>query len=265
MTGVLELQHGRFDPGEYWPSRHLLGTALWRSPFLTKEEQRALEQAVSWSNRIEAHKDILCEGERKDDLLLVASGWACRYTCALDGGRQLTALLLPGDAANLDTLLFDRVTYSVRTLTRAVIVALPRSEALALAERHPGIARALTGLAVIENAISSKWMLSLGRRSARARLAHLICEIGIRLGAEDDKEIAFPLRQEQIGDMLGLTAVHVNRTVRQLRADGLIEISDRVLTVRDVAALRYIAGFDPAYLHMYRTIDPSARPMVEPA
>lgn len=250
----------RDDCRGHEPSRHLRRTELWRSPFLTKDEQSVIEQAVGWSKSFDGHKDLVCEGGKTDNLLLVTSGWAYRYTCVPDGGRPLTALLVPGDTANLDALLFERVAYNVRTLTDVTIVALPRRQALALVENHSGIARTFTGLAMIENAIASKWMLSLGRRSALARIAHLICEIAIRLGIEHGNDVTFPfpMRQEQIGDLLGLTNIHVNRTLRQLRSAGLIKICDRVLTIPDVAALRYAAGFDPAYLHMNRHIDAAA-------
>jgi len=264
LTAAYANQSDRYD---YWPSRNLRSSRLWRSPFLTKAEQRALEHAVTCSKRVDLHKDLICEGAKADNLLIVASGWAYRYSCAPDGGRQLTALLVPGDIANLDMLLFERVSYSVRTLTDVTVVALPRKQALALVDDYPGIARTFTGFAMIENAIASKWMLSLGRRSAHARIAHLLCEIAIRLGIEDGNNITFPfpLRQEQIGDVLGLTNIHVNRTARQLRKEGLIQLCDRVLTIPDVAALRYAAGFDPAYLHMHRHIDAAARPTADAA
>jgi CRP-like cAMP-binding protein len=267
MTQPVSACSSQINYSSYWPSRYIRSTGLWRSPFLTKTEQRALEHAVTWSKRFDSHKDLVCEAEKADNLLIVAGGWAYRYTCAPDGGRQLTALLVPGDIANLDMLLFERVAYSVRTLTDVTVVALPRKQALALVDEYPGIARTFTGLAMIENAIASKWMLSLGRRSAQARIAHLLCEIAIRLGVEGENDITFPfpLRQDQIGDLLGLTNIHVSRTVRQLREDGLIQMCDRVLTIPDVAALRYAAGFDPSYLYMHRHIDAAARPKADAA
>jgi len=250
---------------EYWPSKNIMDTSLWHSPFLTKDEQHAIGQAITWSKQFEPHRDLVSEAEKADNVLIVLSGWAYRYSCVSDGGRQLTALLVPGDIANLDTLLFHEIAYSVRTITNVTIAALPRSRALALANEHPGIARTFIGLAMVENAIASKWLLSLGRRSAHARIAHLLCELAVRLGIEDGNTITFPfpLRQEQIGDLLGLTIIHVNRMLQQLRGEGFIETCDRVLTIRDVAALRYAAGFDPAYLHMHQTIDAVARPSVE--
>lgn len=255
----------REDYREIASSQHLRCTEMWRSPFLAKDERRALEQAVIWSKSFDHHKDLVCENEKTDNLLIVVSGWAYRYTCASDGGRQLTALLVPGDIANPDTLIFERVVYSVRTLTDVAVVAVPRRQALALVDNYPGIARTFMGLAMIENAIASKWMLSLGRRSAFARVAHLLCELPIRLRIGDGNDITFPfpLRQEQIGDLLGLTNIHVNRTLRKLRRDGLIQLCDRVLTIPDVAALRNAAGFDPAYLQMNQHIDVATCPMRE--
>jgi CRP-like cAMP-binding protein len=262
MTQPVSAESRQANHSSYWPSRYLRSTGLWRSPFMVKDEQRALEQAVTWSERFDSHKDLVCEADRVDNLLIVTKGWAYRYTCARNGGRQLTALLVPGDIVNLDTLLFERPAYSVRTLTDVTVVALPRHRALALVDDYPGIARTFTGLAILENAIASKWMLSLGRRSAKARIAHLLCEIVVRLGEDDgnDVTVPFPLRQEQIGDALGLTTVHVNRMVRQLRVEGLIEISDRLLSIPDISALRHVGGFDPAYLHMRQHIDAVSLP-----
>jgi CRP-like cAMP-binding protein len=192
------------------------------------------------------------EGERAATLFVVTDGWAYRYTTTREGGRQLTALLVPGDVGNLDSLMFDRLDYGVRTSTRAEIVALPRDRALALSAQHPGIAHTFTWLALLESRVLSKWALSLGRRSAIERLAHLLCELSVRLDAEtgDETSFPFPLTQEQIADALGLTSVHVNRTMQHLRNEGLIETANRAMTIPDVAKLRQVGGFDPRYLHI---------------
>jgi CRP-like cAMP-binding protein len=230
----------------------LSASRLWRSGFLSREEQHALADAVSVAKLIGPNVDLIREGERADALLLVTEGWACRYTTTRNGGRQLPALLVPGDAGNLDSLLFDRLDYGVRTITQTKIVALPRDRALALADQHPGIARTFTWLGLLENVILSKWALSLGRRSATERLAHLLCELSTRLGADSGNQssFAFPLTQEQIADVLGLTTVHVNRTMQQLRADDLIATANRTMTIPDVDKLRQFGGFDPRYLHI---------------
>ncbi len=229
-------------------------TRLWASGLLSREERFALEVSLSPVKAIGPHIDLVREGERADRLFLVIDGWACRYMTTREGGRQFPALLVPGDVGNLDSLMFDRLDYGVRTITHAKIVSLHRDRALALMEQHPGIARMFTRLGLVENAILSKWALSLGRRSAFQRLAHFLCEISVRLGADSDAEIsfAFPLTQEQIADALGLTPVHVNRTMQQLRTAGLIATAYRAMTIPSMAKLRQVGGFDPRYLHIAR-------------
>ena len=168
-----------------------------------------------------------------------------------EGGRQLPALLVPGDIGNLDSLMFDRLDCGVRTLTRATVIALPRDRALALVAQHPGIAQTFIWLGLAENVILGKWAQSLARRSAKERLAHLLCELSVRLDAEDGNEssFAFPLTQEQVGDALGLTPVHVNRMMQQLRTESMLITANRTMTLPDVQGLRQIGGFDPSYLH----------------
>ena len=192
------------------PSSQLSGTRLWGSRFLSREEQRALEKAALPAKAVGANADLVSEGERADSLFIVTKGWACRYATTAEGGRQLPALVVPGDIGNLDSLMFDRLDYGVRTLNDAVVVTLPRDRALELAADHAGIARTFTWLALVENATLSKWALSLGRRSARERLAHLLCELSVRLDAENEggSSFAFPLTQEQLADALGLTTAH---------------------------------------------------------
>ena len=230
----------------------LAGSRLLASPYLSREERQALEDAASPAKTVASNVDLVREGERAHSLFIVVEGWACRYTVTKDGGRQLPALLVPGDVGNLDSLLFDRLDYGVRTLTRAMVVALPRDRVLALAAQHPGIARTFTWLALVENAILGKWALSLGRRSAKERLAHLLCELSVRLDRDDGDEssFAFPLTQEQVADALGLTSVHVNRVMQQLRTEGMVATASRTMTLSNLPGLRQIGGFDPRYLHV---------------
>ncbi|WP_375383467.1 Crp/Fnr family transcriptional regulator [uncultured Sphingomonas sp.] len=252
---MIEVQQSRSLPDNRIAPRHasrLEGTRLWTSQFLSREEKHALEDSVLPAKSVRAGTDLVREGERADSLFIVADGWACRYTTTREGGRQLPTLLVPGDIGNLDSLLFDRLDYGVRTLTDTMIVTLPRDRALALAAQYPGIARTFTWLALVENATLGKWALSLGRRSAKERLAHLLCELSVRLDVEDGNEssFAFPLTQEQVADALGLTSVHVNRTMQQLRTDGVVATENRRMVIPNVAQLRHIGGFDPRYLHI---------------
>lgn len=267
MIGQQQLQRPAADRLPSAPPR-LAGTRLWQSRFLSREERAALADATVSLRSVGPNIDLVREGERADGVLIVTEGWACRYTTTRSGGRQLPAVLVPGDVGNLDSLLFDRLDYGVRTMTAVAVAAVPRDRALALAAQHPGIARTFTWLALVENATLSKWALSLGRRSARERVAHLLCELSVRLEAEDGNvsRFALPLTQEQIADALGLTAVHVNRTVQQLRSEGLITTAQRTMTLPDVARLRRVADFDPRYLHLDGTCatGPQIPPSITP-
>lgn len=238
--------------GSHSTNGGIAGTRLANRDFLSEEELAALDAAVTASRMLDAGAALGREGEPTDSLYVLTTGWACRYKTTREGARQMPALLVPGDVCNLDNLMFGAANYGVRTLTPATVLTLPRERALALSTRHPGIARTFTWLALVENAILSQWALCLGRQSARARLAHLLCEMSVRLGCpEGESECRFdlPLTQEQIADVLGLTSVHVNRTIQQLRTERLVTTDRRMMTIRDVAELRKVGEFDPAYLH----------------
>jgi len=233
-------------------AQQLLDTRLWNCSILSNEERYALQDAMLPAKSLPAYTDLVREGEEADSLFIVISGWACRYAITSTGGRQMPAIMVPGDVGNLDSLMFDQLDYGVRSLTPVTVVALPRQRAHALMSEHPGISQAFTWLALTENAILSQWTVSLGRRSSTERLAHLLCELSVRLGAERDNQsrFAFPLTQETIADLLGVTGVHVNRTIQHLRADGLVVDADRIMWLPDVARLRALGGFDPGYLHL---------------
>ena len=261
---MLEGQNPR---GSSPSSRHslpsLAGSRLIASPYLSSDEREAMEDVAQSSRSVKAGTDLLREGDRTDHFHIVREGWACRYKTTREGARQIVALLLPGDAANLDSFLLDRLDYGVRSLTAMTVFTIPRDRLLALAGTHAGVSKALAWLAMIENSILSQWALRLGRQSAKQRLAHLLCEISVRLGADigdDDGNSSFelPLTQEQIGDALGLTSVHVNRTIKELRLEALIEPRPGSVTITDCNALCRIGDFDPAYLH--RDDDPTGSP-----
>ena len=219
--------------------------------YLSGIERQALHAAALPERSGKANSDLLHEGDASDQLLILTEGWACRYKTTRDGSRQIVALLVPGDVVNLDVLMFGRLDYGVRALTNAKTIALPCDRVLALAEKHTGIAKTMTRFAMVENAILSQWALGLGRQSAMQRLAHLFCELAVRLsGHELASSFEMPLTQEQLADALGLTPVHVNRTMQQLRGMGLIVTSNRTLTLPDVPLLRKEGEFDPSYLHL---------------
>ncbi|WP_242141230.1 MULTISPECIES: Crp/Fnr family transcriptional regulator [unclassified Sphingomonas] len=197
---------------------------------------------------IGASKDFVRESDSADHVHIVLEGWAYRYKLTRDGRRQIVALLIPGDTANPDTILLKSRGYGLRTLTPVKVLSMPRERLLVLAEKHPGIAKTIAWLAMIDSATLSQLAVCLGRRSAKQRIAHLLCELSERLRSGDDT-FEMPLTQEVIADTLGLTSVHVNRTLQLLRSEGLIEPGKRVMTITDADALCRLGDFDPDYLH----------------
>ncbi len=249
---MLEVMQQGLSPAKPAPVGSLAEAALARS-LRESEERSALESAALPARSIKANTDLIREGEAVDQLFVVTRGWACRYKTTRDGGRQIVALLVPGDMANLDTLAFDKPGYGVRFFTEGKVVPVPRERVVVLTSEFDGIGSALTRLALIENAVLSQWTLCLGRQSAQQRLAHLLCELAVRTDGDSDgatSSFELPLTQEQLADTLGLTAVHVNRTMQQFRNDALIETAGRAITLSDVPRLRSMAGFNPSYLHL---------------
>ena len=212
----------------------------------------ALANCLASRRAVKTGFELVREGEATDSLYFLEVGWACQYTTTRDGRRQISALLLPGDVCDLDTILFGQFVSGVQMLTAGTVMSVPHERVAPLVATFPGIARAFTWSAFVENAILSRNALRLGRLSARERLSHLLCELAVRLGFRDDGgEISFdmPLTQEHLADALGLTPIHVNRTMQQLRTEGLLASTKRTIEICDVAALRRVGQFDPGYLH----------------
>lgn len=228
----------------------LAATPFSRSGFLAAEDKLALAELAGEARAFKAGADVVAEGVDTDRVYLLIDGWACRYKTSRDGARQIIGLALPGDICNLDSFMRPRVNFGVTTLTRATAVGLQRDRVQALAAERPGIAGAFTWCTIQENEILGEWALSLGRHSAYKRVARLICEVAVRLGGEHAAAASFewPVTQQQIGDMLGLTAVHTNRTLRDLRSEGLIVIDGRQVRIPDMTELRSAGEFDGAYL-----------------
>lgn len=231
-------------------------SALQRTQFVTSgilsaEDVEALEAITSAPRSLRAGVDLVSEDLRTDNIHLLTEGWACRYKSTRSGYRQITGLIIAGDVCNLDSLMLPQVNFGVRTLTAATAIGMPRDRVQALAAERPGVARVFTWLAIAENVVLSELALSLGRQSARERVAHFLCEIAARLGGRgaSTSDFELPFTQEQIADVLGLTAVHVNRTLKQLREEGLIVVTNRRIHVPDMAELSRVGEFDGSYLH----------------
>jgi CRP-like cAMP-binding protein len=219
---------------------------------LTDAECDALMAAFHAPRRIGAGRPIAQQGERPNRLHILTEGWAARSKLLANGHRHLPMLLLPGDLCDVDALHVQRLDYAVTALTTCEVVAIDREALLAVVREHPAVGDALAWLTFRENAILAESLASHGRRSAQEHLAHLLCELRVRLaavGAADAHGYPLPITQEALADATGLTSVHVNRTLQALRTSGMITLCNHRVTIHDPDALTATAGFDAGYLH----------------
>lgn len=196
---------------------------------------------------------IVREGDMAYRSCVLIEGFAYRQKVVGDGGRQIVALQMPGDMVDLQNSLLKIADHNVQALTAVVAADIPRAAILEIAEGYPMVAHAFWLDTLVDGAIAWEWLANIGRRDARGRLAHLLCECALRLkaiGGQVGETFVLPLTQEQLSDALGLTGVHINRTLRQLEADGLIDRRKHAIRIIDDRELRNVAGFTSAYLHL---------------
>ena len=163
---------------------------------------------------------------------------------------------MPGDFCDLNVFILDQMDHSIGTVSACQVVDIPRQSIEALTEHHPRITRALWWCTLVDEAVLREWLVNMGSRQAHQRIAHLLCELLVRLeavGRVNANSYAFPFTQLEVADTLGLSDVHVNRTLRELRERNLITLKSRVLTILDVAGLKAYCGFNPTYLHLQST------------
>ena len=212
-------------------------------------QQAATTRIVNY----DSHQDIIAEGEEPTDVNLILGGWVCRYKQLADGGRQIMSFLMPGDLCDLNIFILKEMDHNVGAITAVTAAELGRDALERLTEEHPRITQALWWNELVTVAVQREWTLNVGQRSAYERIAHLMCEMFLRLrtvGLTRDESCDFPITQTDIGDATGLTSVHVNRTLKELRGEGLIELKGRRLTILDFPALRRAAMFNDNYLHL---------------
>jgi len=191
-------------------------------------------------------KDIMICGSHYHWLYVNRSGWLARYKILHNGSRQIIDFILPGQLVGLSACLFQRALYSVVAITKATLLTLPFDMVDDAFERHPALAKALFRSAALEGAILGEHLIDAARRSAYQRVSHLLLELLMRLNhgqSADAMSFSMPLTQELIADALGLTPVHVSRTLRALREDGLIAMDGRSITILDFEALALLSDF----------------------
>ncbi len=203
--------------------------------------------------KVDAHRDFVRLGEEVQESCLIVEGLVARFAQLEDGSRQIISLHVPGDMVDLYSLMLPRAPSPLQALTNSTVMKIPHEALRRLAFDYHGLSAAFWRDCVVDGAIIAQWLVNVGRKNARSRIAHLLCEIAVRSfhgGRMKNGGYPFPITQEQIGDALGLTSVHVNRSIRALRDEGVVQMSRQEVTILDWQRLASIAEFDLAYLHL---------------
>ena len=222
---------------------------------ISVEEERVIREAAGIAHEVAARKTIIRAGDLLSSSTLLLDGLMCRYKDLRNGERQITELHVAGDFVDLHSFTLKRLDHNIMTLTPCRIALVPHERLTRITEEHPHLARIYWFTTNLDAAIHREWELSLGRRTALSKTAHLLCELQVRLGLvglADDSGYDLRLTQIDLAECLGLTAVHVNRTLRQLREQGLVAVTKGRVEILDHAGLRKVAEFDPAYLYLER-------------
>ncbi|GJD93111.1 hypothetical protein OCOJLMKI_0300 [Methylobacterium iners] len=220
---------------------------------LSEADRAVLEQISANARIVPPQTSLVHEGDRPDGVLLVMEGFAGRLKHRANGHRQIMAYLVPGDTGDLDVALLSRMDHTITTLSACKVVRIAPETVAALVQHHPQIARALRMTTLVDEATLREWLMNVGCRSAVERIAHLFCELLVRLGAvglAQGNSYELPITQLDIADTTGLSNVHVNRSLQELRRQGLIELGGRRLTILNLQRLRTLAEFKANYLHL---------------
>lgn len=221
---------------------------------LSAEDRAALDRASRQRTRqVRPRDDIVREGDGPGETSLILDGWACRYKTLEDGRRQIIAYLLPGDLCDHGVSVLRETDHAIGSLTAVTLAEIPAGTVQRLAGGQTRLAQALTWEAQVAAAIQREWTVNIGQRTAFERLGHLLCELYLRLhavGLTQGPTCELPLTQAEIADTIGLSVVHVNRTLQELRGAGLIALRGRELTLLRLDALQRAVQFNPNYLHL---------------
>ncbi len=218
---------------------------------LEEVDAAALAMIEAGTRLVAAGTDLIREGDRPEGMIAVTEGFACRYKLRENGARQIMAYLIPGDICDFDGTVLNRMDHTVGTLSTCRVVRIPPETGRELRQR-PALARGLRAAALIDEATLREWLMNIGRRSAVERLAHLLCELLVRLravGLASGNSFDLPITQIDLADTTGMTSVHVNRSLGELKRAGLIERKGKRVTLCDLPRLVELAEFRSNYLN----------------
>jgi CRP-like cAMP-binding protein len=220
---------------------------------LTEDEKQAVLDLPMHVRKLDAGQDIVREGDRPWQCGLLLDGFAHRHKIVGEGQRQIMSVHIPGEMPDLMSLHLAVMDHTLSALTSSSVGFISHQHMRRLMRDHPRIGDAFWRDALVDAAILREWMVGIGRRDARGRIAHLFCELVIRMeavGLAEGKAVQFPMSQAFIADAVGVSTIHANRVLQELRSEGLIELRNKTLRIKDWDGLQKAAEFDPVYLHL---------------
>jgi CRP-like cAMP-binding protein len=237
------------------PSEHILAPAvrkLEKRVTFSSEDRVAFHGMPFSVKEMNAGTYIVRERDEIKNCCVLLSGFAFRSKIVGNGGRQILSIHIPGDVVDIQHAMLGIADHNIQMLTTGEVALVSAAAVKEIAFKHPAIGHALWLETLVDGSIFREWIANVGRRDARTRISHLLCEFTVRLhsaGLTEGNRYELPMTQEQLGDATGLTAVHVNRTMQGLRTDRLISSDKRSITIEDWKALTTVGDFDTAYLH----------------
>ncbi len=241
----------------YSPEHALMLAQLESIARLSEADRAILASLPLRMKDIAENRDVVREGDHPTESCLVVSGMVARYKMVAGGRRQILSFHFPGDLPDLQSLNLDVMDHSIVALVRTRVAFIPHDAIRRAIASHAGVRDAVVRHALIDGSMFREWIANVGRRTARERVAHIICECFVRmraLGIVAQDTFKLPLTQSEIGDAAGLSNVHVNRTMKDLQRSGLISTSGQTHSILDWRQLQEAGDFNPAYLHLRQPV-----------
>ncbi|MGQ7260460.1 Crp/Fnr family transcriptional regulator [Vreelandella sp. V005] len=239
-------------PTALLPHTYLMIRKIESTFTLTTEEKRALQELPVQTQDVKSNHDIVKMGDQPSQCCLLLEGFSCVYKLTFEGKRQIMALHIPGDMPDLQSLHLQVVDINIASISPCKLGFIQHKDLHSLFERHPRLTAAFWHETLVDASIFREWLLNVGQREGYSRIAHIICELLLRLravGLVEDDSFSMPITQAELADATGMTPVHVNRVLQALRNDGLIITDKRKITIPNWEKLQEVGEFDPLYLH----------------
>lgn len=230
---------------------------------LKPDERRTVLELPHFLRNLEPHQVLIWDGDRPQQTCMIVKGFACRHKVAGNGARQILSIHMKGDLIDLQNSLLGVADHNVQMITAGTVAFIPVEAVREIAYRIPSVGMAMWYETLVEGSIFREWLLNVGRRDAFTAVAHLLCELALRMEKAElghSASYELPLTQEQLADAVGLTAVHVNRTLMRLEEQGHIRRTKRHITIDDWHTLAKVADFQPRYLHLQQEEKPPVVP-----